>query len=166
VRRLRAITVGTIMLLAGMVGTAAAGPATAPVGASPHTMVGPSETVAFAPAGCSSGALCFWNARNFTDGPGKLFGKNANWSAFGHASCPSGTWNNCASSAYNNGVSCDSVMWDGTNYTFGAAGALVMDRGVGLDLGSVGFNNVASSNSWITPSFTTNSTCTGPNPFG
>ena len=164
-RRLLAITVGTIMLLAGMV-AAAASPGTAPSGASPQTMVGSSGPGAFAPAGCPSGALCFWNARNFTGGPGKLFGRNANWSAFGHASCPSGTWNNCASSAYNNGVSCDSVMWDGTNYTFGAAGALVLDRGVGLDLASVGFDGVTSSNSWITPSLATNSTCTGPNPFG
>jgi len=166
-RRLLTVGTGLVLFLAGLVGTAAASAPAAPQHTSPQVRIASGPAVApLAPSGCSSGALCFWNGTGYSDGPGKLFGKNPDWSVFGHSSCPSGTWNNCASSAFNNGVNCDSVMWDGKNYTFGAEGILEMDRGVGIsNLSNVVFNNVASSNSWITPQHTTNSICTGPNPF-
>jgi hypothetical protein len=121
-----------------------------------------------APPNCGSGNLCFWRDNNTsggTNGPGELSGTNSNWGAFSHSSCQTHTWNNCASFAYNNGNNCNAVMWDGTGFTFGAEGALGIPRGVGVDLPSAAFNDVASSNSWVTPSWTTSSTCTGPNPF-
>lgn len=102
-----------------------------------------------APAGCSSTYVCFWVHINFVDGPGKLSGSNPNWGAFSHPTCAGGTWNNCASSVYNNGAHCWSDLWDGTNYTYGAKGLLSLNRGVGIsNLVDWDFNDVISSNSW------------------
>ena len=151
-RRIFALAVGVILLLGGLVGTSAAStPRTASAASHPLS-------AAAAPSGCTSGNFCFWASTGYSDGPGKLSGKNSAWSAFSHSSCPSGTWDNCASSDYNNGVSCVAVVWTGNSYT-GSEG--VVDRGTGGNFSST-FNNAVSSNSWATPTYGTNSTCTGP----
>ncbi|MEV0183472.1 peptidase inhibitor family I36 protein [Streptomyces sp. NPDC050625] len=120
-----------------------------------------SVKAAAAPAGCPSSYFCFWVNAGYSDGPGKLSGKNSDWSAFGHSSCPSGTWNDCASSDYNNGVSCDAVVWTGKSY--GGTGGWV-PKGTGGNFNST-FNDAVSSNSWgVYATGGTNSTCTGPVP--
>lgn len=102
-----------------------------------------------APAGCTATNVCFWVHANFVDGPGRLSGTNPDWRAFGHASCGGGTWNNCASSVYNNGSRCWADLWDGFNYTLGARGSLSLNRGVGItNLVPWDFDNAISSNSW------------------
>lgn len=54
---------------------------------------------------CPAGSFCVWKDANYSDGPGKFAGDNADWTNFSHSSCSSGTWNNCASSGFNNGTS-------------------------------------------------------------
>jgi hypothetical protein len=128
----------------------------------------PTVTPLLAPAGCDSGALCFWRDNNTsggTNGPGHLLDRHPDWRAFAHASCQSQTWDNCTSYAFNNSDSCDAVLWDGYNYTFGTAGVVVIAPGDGGPLVGLGTNDRTSSNSWITPDHTTNSVCPGPNPY-
>jgi hypothetical protein len=168
-RRTATIVVGVLATLAGLVGTATASNSTAVRPSARVTGAAATAVRPAAPAGCASGALCFWRDNNTSggsNGPGQLQGRNSNWAAFSHPSCQTGTWNNCASFAYNNGNNCTAVMWDGTGYSFGVEGAVWIDRQVGVDLPSLGFNDVASSNSWISPSHTTTAACPGPNPFG
>src|SRR5262249_39547879 len=168
----RFVTLSALCLVAALVAMPIAAFAQpAPVASTKVTGVsgssGPGMIIA-APAGCGSGALCFWRGNNTpggTQGPGQLAGRESKLAVVSHPSCQTGTWNNCASYAFNNGNNCTAVMWDGTGYTFGAAGAVWIDRGFGVDLTTLGFNDKASSNSWISPQHTTTSTCPGPNPF-
>lgn len=153
---------GVILLLGAMAGTSAASSNNTSANQGQSATVAPLKSVkiAAAPSGCTSGNFCFWVNPGYSDGPGKLSGKNRDWSVFAHSSCPGGTWNNCASSDYNNGVSCDAVVWTGTGY--GGTGGWVW-KGTGGDFTST-FNNAVSSNSWGTTSGGTSSTCTGPVP--
>lgn len=106
---------------------------------------------AAAPSGCSAGNLCFWNGTGYSDGPGELAGSNSNWAVFSHSTCGSGTWNNCASSLYNNGTSCTAVVWLSAGYTEGNE-YLAKGQGVtnlatwNTDTGP--WNNNISANSW------------------
>ncbi|WP_170323964.1 peptidase inhibitor family I36 protein [Cryptosporangium phraense] len=114
---------------------------------------------AAAPSGCSAGNLCFWNGTNFSDGPGELSGTNSNWQAFSHSTCTSTsgasykTWNDCASSLYNNGTSCDARVWTDSGYH---GSSYTMSRGQRItnlatfypDAGDT-FNNSISSNDWV-----------------
>ncbi|MFG1807454.1 peptidase inhibitor family I36 protein [Streptomyces sp. NPDC049040] len=54
---------------------------------------------------CPAGSFCVWVNSNYSDGPAKFSGNNSDWTQFSHASCASGTWNNCATSGFNNGTS-------------------------------------------------------------
>lgn len=153
------------VVVAGTAGAANAAPAAA---WSLNGHVAPATvTPAAAPAGCTSGNLCFWRDNNTsggTNGPGQLSGKNANWAVFSHPSCAGGTWNNCASYAYNHGVSCAAVMYDLTSYNANGDW-LIINRNVGVDLAAIGFNDEASSNDWVDPNtFLATSTCSGPSP--
>ena len=126
-------------------------------------------TASTIPDGCSSGNVCFWRNANWGDGPGQLSDRNPNWGVFAHQACPNHTWSNCISSVYNAGVSCNAVLWAGTNYTGDSRTYnLTLGRGVGLkDLGNQevsgdAFNDVISSNSWGKPGGGTSSACGGP----
>ncbi len=160
-RRILAMIAGVILLLAAMAGTSAASSTNGSANQAPEAASFASVKAAAAPAGCPSSYFCFWANAGYSDGPGKLSGKNSDWSVFSHSSCPGGTWNDCASSDYNNGVSCDAVVWTGKSY--GGTGGWV-PKGTGGDFNST-FNNAVSSNSWgVYATGGTNSTCTGPVP--
>ncbi|MER5897561.1 peptidase inhibitor family I36 protein [Streptomyces sp. NPDC001876] len=73
-------------------------------------------TLAAAPAGCTAGNLCFWVNDNWNDGPGQLYGNNADWGVYSHSTCSTGTWEDCASSLYNNGNSCVASVYFLENY--------------------------------------------------
>jgi hypothetical protein len=49
--------------------------------------------------------LCFWVDANFVGAMGHVFGTNDAWNTFvfNQAACPTGTWNDCASSLFNAG---------------------------------------------------------------
>ncbi|MEV1085748.1 peptidase inhibitor family I36 protein [Streptomyces sp. NPDC050211] len=53
---------------------------------------------------CPSTNFCFWDDINYGGPLGKVTGNNRTWTAFRQTACPSGTWNDCASSAYNHGT--------------------------------------------------------------
>src|SRR3954452_4691925 len=140
-RRVLTLLASLVLTTAVVAGTATASYASAPnAWASSSGRVGTATvTPAAAPSGCGSGNLCFWRDNNTsggTNGPGQLSGRNTNWGAFSHASCGSGTWNNCASYAYNHGVNCAAVMYDGFSYN--AAGDwVIINRNVGVDLAAL-----------------------------
>lgn len=106
---------------------------------------------------CASGFICVWNATGYTDGPGSFGGSNQNWSLFSHSTCPSGTWNNCASSVYNHGSSGLGVnVYVDIDY---ATGSLCVPQGAGAsDLSVWQYTNGANANNSISSNFWT-STC-------
>jgi hypothetical protein len=151
---LRALVVTAAALLAvaaGTPATASAAPAgPAPAAADVVAAAAPS-TPAYAPSGCGSGNLCFWNNINYNDGPGQLSGSNASWFNFAHSSCPGGTWADCVSSIFNNGVNCTAHVYYYTNY---AGPKLNISRGTGYSdltrlstgVGTTWNDNIESNN--------------------
>jgi hypothetical protein len=98
---------------------------------------------------CLSGYLCVWEYTNYGGARGSFGGTNPDWSIFPKST--GGTWNNVASSAYNNGTSGDwACMWDGTNYS-GTAACLAQYAGYSnlANTSSGNFDNKASSNNWV-----------------
>lgn len=70
-----------------------------------------------APA-CDSSYFCFWVNINFGGDRGQVAGNNPTWTRFSEPTCPSGTWNDCASSGFNNGTSGLGVrVYENANYT-------------------------------------------------
>ena len=68
---------------------------------------------------CDSGSFCAWDNYNYSGGPGQWPGNADNYSHWGHRGCGVGslwTWDNCASSVYNNGNSCNIQLYDDINY--------------------------------------------------
>ncbi|MFI9005764.1 peptidase inhibitor family I36 protein [Actinosynnema sp. NPDC053489] len=144
-RRAVLVLAGVLFLAVGtgMVGFAAV------ANAEPALRSAPEVVPTAAPAGCHSSNVCFWANNNYNDGPGELSGTNPDWRRFAHGSCGGGTWNNCASSVYNNGTQCWADLWDGLDYALGSRGGLSLSRGTGIaNLGSWDFDNAISSNSW------------------
>ena len=164
--RALALAIGVTMLAVTTVGVAAASASSPRPSALRLTVASSQSAQSFAaPSGCTAGNVCFWVNANFNDGPGRLSGINRDWSVFHHSTCPNGTWNNCASSVYNNGVSCWAVLW--MDPGFGGL-SMVLANGTGEsdltddeEVGSL-FNDNISSNSWEAPGGGTNGTCTGP----
>ncbi|MEU9448847.1 peptidase inhibitor family I36 protein [Streptomyces sp. NPDC048277] len=148
-KRMSAVAAGVVLLLGSAVGTAAADSSGSPViaGSTSSALSAQVATPAAVPSGCSAGYLCFWVNIGYSDGPGKLSGTNANWTAFSHSTCASKTWNDCASSIYNDGTTDNAVVYTDANYS-GSSG--VIDKGTGGDLTSA-WNDVISSNSWVAP---------------
>ena len=149
-KRLSAVVAGVVLLLGSAVGTAAAADSsTSPViaGSASPALSAQVAKPAAVPSGCSAGNLCFWVNIGYSDGPGELSGTNANWTAFAHSTCASKTWNDCASSLYNDGVNDNAVVYTNANYS-GSSG--VITRGTGGDV-SAAWNDVISSNSWVAP---------------
>jgi len=103
---------------------------------------------------CTSTYFCVWVNKDYNDGPGKFAKDNPYWSDFPKASCPSGTWNNCASSGWNHGTSGLGVeVWQYQNYG-GASACLPRGWRLANFAGyvypgtSVSFNDSISSNYW------------------
>jgi hypothetical protein len=146
--------------------TAAASPGRAASPAGHVRIAAPTGTPLLVPAGCDPDALCFWrdsNTSGGTNGPGHLLFGHPDWRSFAHASCPSHTWDNCASYAFNNNDTCSAVLWN--DYHYQPLEELIIPPGVGVNLVDRGVNDVASGNSWVTADFGTNSDCPGPSPF-
>ena len=81
---------------------------------------------------------------------GKLAGKNTDWSAFKHASCPGGTWSACASSVYNNGANCKAQLFNQTGLKSApGTSSLVLARQTGATQLSGAMNRRIRSNNWI-----------------
>ncbi|MER5838787.1 peptidase inhibitor family I36 protein [Streptomyces prasinus] len=76
----------------------------------------PAAQAAYSDCPQESGYLCFWQDANYSGGPGKLDGNNTDWRAFSRPNCQSGTWNDCASSIANEGLSCEAVVHEHPNY--------------------------------------------------
>jgi hypothetical protein len=69
---------------------------------------------------CESGSFCAWDNYNYSGGPGQWSGNADNYSHWGHSGCGLGslwTWDNCASSVYNNGNSCNIQLYDDIKYS-------------------------------------------------
>lgn len=165
------LAIGVVSAMSGGVASAGSTPTPKPSLSGQPRSITVSSPVAPAavPTTCTSGNVCFWKNAGFNDGPGKLANKNPDWSAFAHPSCPSGTWNDCASSLANAGVNCNAVLWNSPNYKGDTiTHSLTLTRGSSVqDLSNLGdagsaFNDKISSNSWAAPTGGTNSTCTGP----
>jgi Peptidase inhibitor family I36 len=103
-----------------------------------------------APVGCPSTYFCFYADPDFSGGMGKVAGNNTHFSAFPTSThnCGNGNWNDCVSSAFNNGRSCTVFLWSDANY---AGRLLAIGRGTGYtNLRSVNFDDILSSNHWCT----------------
>jgi len=90
---------------------------------------------------CNPGQLCVWNNTSYTDGPGRFSGSNSNWNNFPHGSCTyNGTWNNCASSGFNDGTTgLGVILWETIGYT---EGQFCMPQGLQVaNFGNRTFNN-------------------------
>ncbi|MFI5841549.1 peptidase inhibitor family I36 protein [Catenuloplanes sp. NPDC051500] len=156
--RIRMLILGAATMLAVVFGgTSAASAAPAAQGLSVAQSAAvlaesaPAAAAAAAPPNCTPTNLCFWNYINYSDGPGRLSGSNPNWGAFSHASCPSGTWNDCASSLFNNGTSCTAHVYYYTNYgtpvhNIGIGGARTNLANYSTGLGNTWDNNIRSNN--------------------
>jgi hypothetical protein len=91
----------------------------APAAAADSTLAAGTITPA-AMSACGSGNFCAWVNSNFNDGPGQWAGNASNYTDWGHDNCGLGslwTWDNCASSVFNNGQHCNLTFYDGINYT-------------------------------------------------
>jgi Peptidase inhibitor family I36 len=95
---------------------------------------------------CEATYLCFWVGNEYTGSRGRVSGDNPTWTRFAQPNCPSGTWNDCASSAKNRGTSCTAhvysdVDYRGTHHAIGRGG----DRPF---LAFYWLNDAISSNRW------------------
>lgn len=69
---------------------------------------------------CGSGNFCAWDNYNFSGGPGQWSGNASNWTSWVHTGCgvrSLWTWDNCASSVFNNGNNCNLTFYDDINYS-------------------------------------------------
>ncbi|MBU2668097.1 peptidase inhibitor family I36 protein [Actinoplanes bogorensis] len=132
-RRAGAVGAGVILMM-----TALAGPASAAEGPSAATAremaaakaanggraIVPVDNMLAAGGleACDSGSFCVWVNANFNDGPGQWPNNSNNYLSWSHASCGYlnlRTWNNCASSVFNNGNNCNIQLYDDVNYGTG-----------------------------------------------
>ncbi|MFG2049460.1 peptidase inhibitor family I36 protein [Micromonospora sp. NPDC048935] len=71
---------------------------------------------------CDPGSFCVWVDPNYSDGPGQWPNSTSSYFGWAHKSCGlinGGTWNNCASSVFNNGQNCNIQLYDDVNYGTG-----------------------------------------------
>jgi hypothetical protein len=107
---------------------------------------------AFAAPSCVTGYLCAYEDKTFNGARGMFGGPNPDWSVFSKST--GGTWDNVASSAYDNGTDSTRLacMFAGYNYSPSTPGDWVCFRigGSSDDLSFYGMNNRTSSNNWPT----------------
>ncbi len=137
-RRVGAVGAGVIMMAAALAGPAsAAAPSAdgAPSAATARELAAvkaanggkaiASQNNMLAAGGleaCDSGSFCVWVDANFSDGPGQWPNNSNNYLSWSHPSCGVlnlRTWNNCASSVFNNGNNCNIQLYDDVNYGTG-----------------------------------------------
>ncbi|WP_189056382.1 peptidase inhibitor family I36 protein [Longimycelium tulufanense] len=127
-----------VMAAGGVTAAAAERPAAAPGAQETEVTAQPRPS-------CPRGWVCFWTKHGFRGHRGKVAGNNRNWQAFPERYCRSGTWDNCASSAYNNGRTHHVRFYQHPNYR---------GRGINIYKGqsrsSLGWmNDRTSSNKWF-----------------
>lgn len=99
--------------------TSASAPATAAESTDTTTVVDNTQPAA-GMADCPASNFCAWDNYNFSGGPGEWSGNAPNYTFWPHSGCGFTslyTWDNCASSVYNHGTSCNLTFYDGINYT-------------------------------------------------
>jgi hypothetical protein len=75
------------------------------------------DVVVTGKADCPGGYVCFWVHAYYQGPMGKLAGNNLSWGAFPQSQCATDTWEDCASSTFNNGNSCAVDLYTGRAYT-------------------------------------------------
>jgi len=103
---------GALALTASL-GLVGAANAAAPVA---HVVTAQAPTLASGLSSCPSGYLCFWNLQNYSGTMGKFAGNNQDWSIYKTSACTSGSWANCAESAYNHDTTCTVYLFAATYY--------------------------------------------------
>jgi hypothetical protein len=136
--------------------------ASAPTPSASPSATAPSAASADPP--CSdAGDFCFWVNANYGGALGLLAGTNPWWGDFPQSECvypaaakdADGTWNDCASSGYNDGTSGDAVVVY-QNINYGGEDACLPDLSAAYSDfadytygdGSASLNDSISSNSW------------------
>ncbi len=67
------------------------------------------------------GKVCVWQSINFTGEEGVFSGTNANWKDLGGGTAfATGSWNDCASSIFNNKSINSVTLWEDINFTGGS----------------------------------------------
>jgi hypothetical protein len=109
---------------------------------------------------CPSTYLCFWVNSGFTANWGKFAGNNPSWGAYSQSECKGGTWNDCASSLYNNGEHDQALVWQNNSYKGGytcvARGTTMYSNLANWTYSdsSASMNDSISSNDWTTDACT------------
>ncbi|WP_323095940.1 peptidase inhibitor family I36 protein [Intrasporangium sp. YIM S08009] len=100
---------------------------------------------------CPSGSFCFWNLQSYSGTMGHFAGDNADWSIYKTTACTSGSWSNCAESAYNHGTQCTVYMFDATGSEAWRYGYHSLARGDSTPNMFGDYLNKVSSNRWCSP---------------
>jgi hypothetical protein len=102
---------------------------------------------------CPASYVCFWVDAYYSGPMGKFQGNNANWGSYTQSSCQTGTWENCASSTFNNGNSCAVNLYMGRSYDgsylWEQRGSFRDNLAYDLDQNGKSFNDTISSNYWM-----------------
>jgi peptidase inhibitor family I36 len=120
------------------------------------------NNTAFASGGmsaCGSGNFCAWDNYNYSGGPGQWSGNASNYTSWNHTGCGFTslyTWDNCASSVFNNGNSCNITLYDDINYNSAdgyynlARGGHLADLRIDQMTRGGAMNDRISSHKWCT----------------
>ncbi|HEX3786547.1 MAG TPA: peptidase inhibitor family I36 protein [Pseudonocardiaceae bacterium] len=86
---------------------------------------------------------------------GRFSGNNTNWGAYADSQCKSGNWNDCASSAWNDGQSDLVIVYQNISYGGGSFCFPLhtyeenfADTGIAFNNGAT-LNDAVSSNTWF-----------------
>jgi hypothetical protein len=102
-------------------------------------------SVAKAEHGCVSSYACGWVDGGYGIPMGKWSENTPNFTVFGQSRCQTGNWNDCVSSLWNEGTSCNAIWW--TNSGYGGSG-YHNNLGTGTGVLSGGWNDEFSSLKW------------------
>lgn len=96
--------------------------------------------------GCPAGYGCGWVDGSYGIPMGKWAGNNNNLSIFTQSACQTGNWNDCISSIWNEGTSCNLTWWTNSGYS---GNGYRNNRGTGTGFLSPEFwNDEFSSDRW------------------
>jgi len=102
----------------------------------------------------NAGATCIWIDADYGSEQADFFGTNSNFTSFDcdiFTNClPDGTWNDEASSGYNDGGgSFNAILWQNASFKgFDECMKVQVATANTKDFANFGFNDEASSNSW------------------
>jgi hypothetical protein len=158
------IAAGALLTAPSVSASAAHTPASHAAGVTSHpAKAAVTHEVTSSPRGygvCPSTYLCFWVNSGFTANWGKFAGNNPSWGAYSQSECAGGTWNDCASSLYNNGSTEQALVWQNNSYKGGYA---CVARGTTMYSNLANWtyaNNSASMNDSISSNDWTTNACT------